>query len=62
MSLEVDFLKSYIDFFPENLGAVRDEHGERFHQIFAPWKSGTKGKWSTCVLIDYCWTLRTDIP
>jgi hypothetical protein len=32
MSLKVHFLDSHLDFFPENLGAVSDEHGERFHQ------------------------------
>jgi hypothetical protein len=28
MSLKVHFLDSHLDFFPENLGAVSDEHGE----------------------------------
>ncbi|UYV76875.1 LAMA2 [Cordylochernes scorpioides] len=32
MSLKIHFLHSHLDFFPENLGAVSDEHGERFHQ------------------------------
>ena len=32
MSLKIHFLKSHLDFFPENLGEVRDEHGERFRQ------------------------------
>ena len=32
MSLKVHFLHSHLDFFPENCGAVNDEHGERFHQ------------------------------
>ena len=32
MSLKVHFLHSHIDYFPENLGAVSEEHGERFHQ------------------------------
>ncbi|UYV65187.1 hypothetical protein LAZ67_3003503 [Cordylochernes scorpioides] len=32
MSLKIHFLHSHIDFFPDNLGAVSDEHGERFHQ------------------------------
>jgi hypothetical protein len=31
MSPKVHFLDSHLDFFPENLGAVSDEHGERFH-------------------------------
>ncbi|UYV84991.1 hypothetical protein LAZ67_X004186 [Cordylochernes scorpioides] len=32
MSLKIHFLHSPLDFFPDNLGAVSDEHGERFHQ------------------------------
>ncbi|UYV84383.1 hypothetical protein LAZ67_X001983 [Cordylochernes scorpioides] len=32
MSLKIHFLHSHLDFFPNNLGAVSDEHGERFHQ------------------------------
>jgi hypothetical protein len=32
MFLNVHFLDSHVDFVPENLGAVTDEHGERFHQ------------------------------
>ena len=32
MSLKVHFLHSQLPFFHENLGAVSDEHGERFHQ------------------------------
>ncbi|UYV73797.1 hypothetical protein LAZ67_11000938 [Cordylochernes scorpioides] len=32
MSLKIHFLHSHLDFFPENLGAVSDEPGERFHQ------------------------------
>ncbi|UYV64369.1 hypothetical protein LAZ67_3000426 [Cordylochernes scorpioides] len=32
MSLKIHFLHSHLDFFPDNLGAVSDEHGEMFHQ------------------------------
>jgi hypothetical protein len=32
VSLKVRFLDPHLEFFPENLGAVSDEHGERFHQ------------------------------
>jgi len=31
MSLKIHFLESSLDFFPENLGEVSDEHGERFY-------------------------------
>jgi len=30
MSLKIRFLHSHLDFFPENYGAVSDEHGELF--------------------------------
>ncbi|UYV64917.1 hypothetical protein LAZ67_3002428 [Cordylochernes scorpioides] len=32
MSLKIHFLHSHLDLFPDNPGAVSDEHGERFHQ------------------------------
>jgi hypothetical protein len=32
MSLKMHFLESHLDFFPENLGKVSDEHSERIHQ------------------------------
>ncbi|GBM62497.1 hypothetical protein AVEN_145982-1 [Araneus ventricosus] len=32
MSLKVHILDSHLDYFPENLGAVSEEQGERFHQ------------------------------
>lgn len=32
MSVKVHFLYSHIDYFPNNLGAVSEEQGERFHQ------------------------------
>ena len=31
-SLKIHFLHSHLNFFPPNLRAVSDEHGERFHQ------------------------------
>ena len=32
LSLELHFLHSRLDFFPENIGAVSDERGEKFHK------------------------------
>ena len=32
MSLKLYILLSRLDLFPENVGAVIDDHGERFHQ------------------------------
>ena len=32
MSVKVHFLNSHLEYFPENLGALSEEQGERFHQ------------------------------
>jgi hypothetical protein len=40
MSLNFYFLHSHLDFFPKNMGAVSNEHGERFRQIFPKLKRG----------------------
>ena len=36
MSLKIHFLDSQLDFSPETLSEVSDEHGERFHQGTVP--------------------------
>ncbi|UYV71951.1 hypothetical protein LAZ67_9001304 [Cordylochernes scorpioides] len=62
MSLKIHFLHSHLDFFPDNLGAVSDEHGERFHQAISSMEKRYQGKWSPAMLADYCWTLKRDLP
>ncbi|UYV64310.1 hypothetical protein LAZ67_3000253 [Cordylochernes scorpioides] len=62
MSLKIHFLRSHLDFFPDNLGAVSDEHGERFHQDISSMEKRYQGKWSPAMLADYCWTLKRDLP
>jgi len=49
-------------FFPENCGAVNDEHGERFHQEISSMEKRYQGKWNCAILADYCWTLARDVP
>jgi hypothetical protein len=61
-SLKLRFLASHLDFFPENLGAISDEHGERFHQNISNMVKRYQGKWSLSVLADYSWTLKRDVP
>ena len=46
MSLKIQMMHSHLDFCPENMGAVSDENGERFHQDFAAIRNRFKGKWS----------------
>ncbi|GBO32179.1 hypothetical protein AVEN_207918-1 [Araneus ventricosus] len=57
MSLKVHFLHSNLDFSPENLGAVSDEHGEQFHQDIAQFESRFSGKWNAKMLAEYFWSL-----
>ncbi|UYV63160.1 hypothetical protein LAZ67_2003318, partial [Cordylochernes scorpioides] len=62
MSLKIHFLHSHLDFFPDNLGAVSDEHGERFHQAISSMEKRYQGKWSPAMLADDCWALKKDLP
>jgi len=61
-SLKIHFLCSQMDFFPENCGAVSDEHGERFRQHISSMEKRYQGKWNCAMLADYCWTLAKDVP
>jgi len=62
MSLKILFLESHLDFFPENLGEVSDEHGDRFHQDIMTMEKWYQGKWTSGMLADYCWTLKMYVP
>ena len=62
MSLKIHLLDSHLDFFPENLGSVSDEHGERFHQDILVMESRYQGRWSAAMLADYCWMLQRNMP
>ena len=50
LSLKIHFLGSHLDFFPEMLGEVSDEHGERFHQDFMTTENRYQGKWTSRML------------
>jgi hypothetical protein len=62
MSLKEHLVDSHLDLFPENLGAVSDEHEERIHQDIATMEKRYQDKCSPSMLADYCWTLRRDVP
>ena len=47
MSIKMHYLFSHTDRFPENLGSMSDEQGERFHHAV--------------MMADYCCTLKRDI-
>ncbi|KAJ4431971.1 hypothetical protein ANN_20580 [Periplaneta americana] len=62
MSLKLHFLDSHLDFFPQNLAAVSDEHGERFHQDIATFEKRFSGRWNGSMLAEYCWSTIRDTP
>ena len=61
-SLKIHFLHSHLNFSPPNLGAVSDEHGERFHQVITKMDSNYQGIWNPGMMGDFCWRLLRDIP
>ena len=60
MSVKVHFLQSHLDYFPENLGAMSQEQGERFHQDIKTMKKRYQGRWNVNIIVDYCWCLIRD--
>jgi hypothetical protein len=52
VSLKIHFLHSRSNIFPENCGAVSDEHGERFHQDISLVEKRHQGK-RNCVMLDF---------
>jgi hypothetical protein len=62
MSLKVHFLDCNLEFFPENLEKVNDEHIQQFHQDISTMAQWYQGKWSPSMLADNCWTFRRDDP
>ena len=53
MSLKMLFRHSHLEFFPENLGAVSDEQGERFHQDIQAMEERYRGVWNEGIMGDY---------
>jgi len=62
MSIKMHYLFSHMDQFPENLGSMSDEQGERFHQDMKEMETRYQGRWDAVMMADYCWTLKRDIP
>jgi hypothetical protein len=62
MSLKIQFIHAHLDFFPENCGAVSDEHGERFYQDITVMKKRYAGKWRHAVLAEYYCTVTRGTP
>jgi hypothetical protein len=62
MSIKVHYLHSHLDRFPENLGDLSEEQGERFHQDIRTMEERYQGRWDTHMMADYCWSLQRDHP
>jgi hypothetical protein len=62
ISLKIDFLEEHLEFFPENLGEVSDEHDERFHKDIMAMEKRYQGKWFSSMLTENCWTLKREVP
>ena len=62
MSIKLHFLNSHLDQFPDNLGAVSDELGERFHQDLKIMEERYRGHWDKSMMADYCWSIKQNCP
>ena len=60
MSIKIHYLFSHLGRFPENLGEVSEEQGERFHQAIKNLKMRYQGRWDSRMMSDYCWSLLRD--
>jgi hypothetical protein len=49
-------------FFLKKMGAVSNEHGEKFHHDISQYGKGYSGKWSPNMLDDYCWNFIRETP
>jgi hypothetical protein len=54
MSLKLNFLHFHLDYFPENLGDLSEEQGERFHQDIKEMERRYQGRWDVSMMADYC--------
>jgi len=62
MSLQLHFLYSLLDSFPQNLGEVSDEHSGRFHQDISIMEKWFVGRCKCGMLAEYCWSVMRETP
>ena len=62
MNVKMHYLFSHMDRFPENLGSMSDEQGERFHQDLKEMETRYQGRWDAVMMADYSWNLKRDPP
>jgi hypothetical protein len=54
MSVKVHYLHSHLNRFPESLGDLSEEPGERFHQDIKTIKAKYKRRWDANMMAKYC--------
>ena len=62
MSVKMHYLFSRMDQFPENLGSMSDEQGERFHQDLKEIETRYQDPRDAVMMADFCWNLRRHLP
>ena len=63
VSLKLHFRYFHLDFFPpEHVGAISDEHDERFYRDTFRTEKRYIGKWSANVLAHYSWSVVRETP
>ena len=61
MSVKMHFLRSHLDYFPQNCGDLSEKQGERFHQDIRVMEERYQGRWDVSFLADYCLCLKRDV-
>ena len=60
MSVKIHFLHSHLEYFPEDLGALSEEQGERFYLDIKIIEKRYQGQWKINMIANYCWCLKRD--
>ena len=58
---KLHYLQSHADKFPQNLGSISEEQGERFHQYIKTIEERSQGRWDSHITADYGWSLKRDV-
>ena len=62
ISIKVHYRHSHLERFPENLGDLSKEQGERFHQETKAMEERYQGRRDQHMIADYRWSLQCDCP
>ena len=58
MCIELHYLHSHLDKYPENLEDFSDGQGERFNQDIITMEKRYKGRWDRHLMANYCRSLQ----